>query len=80
MQFDDMQQYLFGKIVVDKLAGDFEMVFYFKATCAKMEDYSYVENVELKVLEKEMVNLVFPNVNQWNTVEHFGKNIYRLHK
>ena len=58
-----MQQSLSGKIVVDKLAGDFEMLFDFKATCAELLDFSYVENVELEVLEKEMINLDFPAVN-----------------
>ena len=72
-QFEDMQQSLSGKIVVDKLAEYFEMMFNFKATCAKLSYFSYVENVELRVLEKEMVNLDFPTVNQWKTIEQFGK-------
>ena len=77
-QFEDMQQSLSGKIVVDKLVGDFVMLFDFKATCAKLIDFSYVENVELKVLAKEMVNLGLPTVDQWKTIEQFGKNKYKL--
>ena len=53
-QFDDMQQDLSGKTVVDNLVGDFLIIFYFKSTCAKLDDYSYVENVELRVVAKEM--------------------------
>ena len=41
-QFDDMQQQsLSGKIVIDKLDGDFEMFFDFKDICAKFLDLSY---------------------------------------
>ena len=64
--------------MVDKLAGYFEMLFDFKATCAKLAEFSYVENVEVKVLENDMFNLDFPIVDQWKTVEHFGKNKYKL--
>ena len=78
-QFEDMQQSLSGKIVVDKLAEYIEMLFTFKSICAKFLDFSYVENVELRVLEKEIVNLYFPSINQWKTVEQFGKNKYKLH-
>ena len=69
--FEDMQQSLSGKIVVDKLAEDFEMLFDFKATCAKLSYFSYVENVELRVLEKKMINMYFLDVDQWNTIEIF---------
>ena len=78
-QFDDMQQSLSGKVVVDKLARDFEMLFDFKATCAKLSDFSYVENVELRVLAKEMINLDLPAIDQWKIIENFGKSKYRLH-
>ena len=59
--------------MVYKLDGHFEMLFDFKATSSKLAYYSYVENVDLRVVSKEMVNLDLPNVDQWKTVEHFGK-------
>ena len=41
-KFDDMQQEsLSGKVVIDKLAGDFNMMFEFKATCTKFPIFSY---------------------------------------
>ena len=64
--------------MVDKLPKDFEMLFDFKATCAKLSYFSYVDNVELRVLEKEMFNMDLPIVDQWKTVEQFGKNKYKL--
>ena len=78
-QFDDMQQqYLSSKTVIDKLAGDFEMLFDFEATCAKFPDFSYPKNVELRVLAKEMINLELPFFDQCNTVENYGKSQCRL--
>ena len=63
-KFDDMQQqYLSGKAVIDKLAGDFEMMFEFKSMCIKLPDLSYSENVDLRELAKEMINLYLPVVD-----------------
>ena len=75
-----MQQSLSGRTVVDKLVGDFEMLFDFKATCAKLSYFSYIDNLELRVFEKEMVNLDLPTADQWRTIQQFGKNKYKLHQ
>ena len=73
-----MQQSLSRKITIDNLDGDFEMMIDFKATCAKLQYFSYVENVELRVLEKEMINLDLPTIGQWKIIENFGKRKYKL--
>ena len=39
---------------------------------------SYVDHVELRVLEKEMANLELPIVNQLKTIEKYGKTKYRM--
>ena len=44
-----MQQSLLGRTVFDKLASEFELFFYFKATCAKAPETLYPETMELKV-------------------------------
>ena len=80
MNFEDMQQSLSREIVEDKLVEYFEMMFDFKATCAKFPYFSNVENVELRVLKKEMVIRDLPSVDQWRIVEQFGKNKYKLHQ
>ena len=74
-QLEDMQQSLSGKIVVDKLAGDFEMLFDFKAICTKFPDFSYAKNVELNVMAKEMISLDIPT-----TDDNYGKSKYMLHQ
>ena len=63
-KFEDMQQSLYGKTIVDKLEEDFEILYSFRATCAQLLEFSYVEHVELRVLAKEMAILKFPTIEQ----------------
>ena len=55
----DMHQSLSGKTIVDKLEDDFEIVFDFKAMCARLPYFSYRDHVELCVLSKEMFTLIY---------------------
>ena len=59
--------------MIDKLARDFEMLFDFKATCAKLPDLSYPKNMEIRVLAKEMISLDMPAADQWKTIENYEK-------
>ena len=58
-----MQQSLSGKEIIDKLSEYFEMLYAFRATCAQLPEFSYMEHVELRVLEKEMANLELPTID-----------------
>ena len=60
-KFEDMQQALFGRVVFDKMAGEFELLFDFKVAYAKVPNFSYAYNMELKVLAHEMVIKDLPN-------------------
>ena len=51
-KFEYMIQYLIGKVIIHKLAVDFEIVDQFKMIGAKMPPISYVDHVELRVLDK----------------------------
>ena len=73
-----MQQSLSGKTIVQKLSEYFEILNTFRATCGHLPEISFVDHVELRVLEKEIVSLDLPIVNQWKTVENFGKTKHRL--
>ena len=73
-----MQQSLCGKTIVDKLSEDFELLKTFRSTCVQLPEISYMDHVELRVLEKEMAILELPTVDQWKTVEKCEKNKYRL--
>ena len=77
-KFEDMQQALFARVVFDKLDGEFESLFDFKVKCAKVPKFSYVDNMELKVLAHEMVVTDFPNSEHWRAVEQHGSTKYKL--
>ena len=74
-----MQQCLLGKEIVDKLADDFEIVFTFRATCARLLDFSLKDHVEMWVLSKEMSTLEFRTMDQWKAIENFGRTKYTLY-
>ena len=78
MKFEDMQQSLSRKKIVENLSIDFEIIDTFRATCAQLPTISYVDHVELRVLTKETVGLELPNINQWKKVEKFGNTKYSL--
>ena len=67
-KFQDMQQSLSGKTVFNKLASEFELLFDFKATCAKEPKTSYPETMELKVQAFDMVVTTLPGPNQWRSI------------
>ena len=66
--------------MIDKLTGDFELLFDFKAICTKLPEFSYAENVELNVMVKETISIDLPTTNKWNLVDNYGKSKYRLHQ
>ena len=78
-QFSDMlQQSLSGKTVIEKLTGEFKIMFEFKAICTQSPYFSYLENVELSVMAKNMINMEMQASNKWKTIENYGKSKYRL--
>ena len=76
--FEDMNQSLSGKTLVDKLVVDFEIINTFRTVCS--QPISYVDHVELRVLDKEMENMELSSVDQWKTIEKFRKTKYKLHQ
>ena len=77
-KFEDMQQALSGRNVFDKLVGEFKLLFDFKVMCAKVPNFSYVDNMELKVPEHEMVVADLPNTEHWRAVQQYGSTKYKL--
>ena len=72
-KFKDMTQSLTGKAIIDKLAMDFEILDSFKMIGANIPPISYVDHVDLRVLDKEMENLEVPCGEKWKTIEKFEK-------
>ena len=75
-----MNQSLSGKTVVDKLIVDFEIINTFITICSQLPPISYVDHVELRVLEKEITNLELPYLDQWKMIAKFGRIKYKLHQ
>ena len=59
-KFEDMQKALSRRVLFDKLAENFELLFDFKVSCAKVPNFSYTDNMELRVLAHHMVVPDFP--------------------
>ena len=79
-KFEYMSQTLSGKVIVDKLAMDFEIVDSFKMIGAMFTPNSYVDHVDLRELDKYMENIEVPSRDQWHTIENFAKMKYILHQ
>ena len=67
--FTNMNQSMFGRTIVDKLVDEFEIFFAFKEACSHLQNFPYMDHIELRVLAKEMSTLDLPSVDQWKTVE-----------
>ena len=78
-KFGDMQQALSGKVVFDKLASDFELLFYFKASCSKVPKTSYPETMELKAQAYNMIVATLPSPNLWRVIQQYGSTKLKAH-
>ena len=77
-KFEDIQQALFGRNVFDKLVGDFKLLFDFKVACAKVPNFSYADNMDLRVLAHEMVVADLPNSEHWRSIQWYGSTKFKL--
>ena len=54
LNFADMTQSPTGKVLVEKLANEFKILFGFKEACVHLQIFSYKHHTKLRVLEKEI--------------------------
>ena len=78
-KFGDMQQSLLGNIIFDKLNSDFELLFYFKATCAELPENSYPETMELKAQAFDMEVVALPGPDLWRVIQQYGSTKFKMH-
>ena len=79
-KFEDMTDSLTGKVIIDKIAGDFEILDSFKMIGTNLSVLSYVDHVELRVLAKKyQVRKFHLNING-KPLNVFGKMKYRFHQ
>ena len=78
-RFDDLVKGLTRKIIMDKLIEDFEILQIFLIVRGGFPVVSYEAYVDLEVSIREMTEYDTTSVEQWRTVERFGKTKYILH-
>ena len=74
-----MQQSLLGKVIVDKLNRDFELMFDFKAACAEVPETSYPETMELKAQAFDMEVVALPGPDLWRVIQQYGSTKFKMH-
>ena len=74
-----MQQSLLGNIIFDKLANEFELLFYFKATCAENLETSYPKMMELKAQAFDMTAATLPSLDLWRSIQQYGSAKFKTH-
>ena len=78
-KFEDLVKGLTGKVIVEKLTEDFEILDRFSIIKKGLPAISYEAYVDLEVSIREMTEYDTPNVEQWKIMEKFGKTKYILH-
>jgi hypothetical protein len=77
--FQQLDHMLTGKILMEKMSGEFEMLNMVISTCRNLLPVSYAGHIEMRVLVKEMTNYDLPTADQWNFVEKYGRIRYSVH-
>ena len=74
-----MHQALSRKVVFEKLASDFELLFDFKATCSKVPKISYPKMMELKAQAYDMMAATMPGLDLWRVIQQYGSPKLKAH-
>ena len=78
-KFEYLVKGLTGKIIVQRLIEDFEILQKFLIIRRGFPIVSYEAYVDLEVSIREMTGYETPKVEQWRIVERFRKTKYILH-
>ena len=78
-KFEYLVKGLTGKIIVEKLIEDFEILEKFLIIKKGLPAVSYKAYVDLEVFIREMIEYNTPNVEQWKIMEKLGNTKYTLH-
>ena len=78
-KFDDLVKGLTGKVIVDKLTEDFEILQKFLIIRGWLPTMYYETYTDLEVSIQEMIEYDIPSAKQWRAMERFGKTKYILH-
>ena len=78
-KFEYLVKGLIGKIIVEKLTKEFEILEKVLIIKKGLLVVSYEAYVDLEVSIREMIEYDTPNAEQWKIVEKFRKTRYILH-
>ena len=78
-KFEDLEKGLTGKVIVDKLTEDSEILQKFLIIRRGLPKIYYEYYMELEVSIQEMMEYDTPSAEQWKAIERFGKTKYILH-
>ena len=78
-KYEDLVKGLTGKVIVEKLTEDFEILDRFLIIKKGFPTMSYEAYVDLEVSIREMTKYDTPNAEQWKIMEKFRKIKYILH-
>ena len=78
-KFEDLVKGLTGKIIVEKLTEDLEVLQKFLIIRRGLPTVSHEAYVDLEVSIREMTEYDTPNAEQWRVMERFRKTKYIFH-
>ena len=78
-QFEDLVKGLSGKIIIEILIEDFEILQKFFIVRGGLPIVYYEAYVDLEVSIRERIEYDMPSAKQWRTMERFRKTKYILH-
>ena len=73
-----MKQSLSGKIIFDKLASEFELLFDFKATYDEVPETSYPKTMDVKVQALDMAVVTFPGPDLSRSIQQYGSRKFKM--
>ena len=77
-KFKDIENELDGRLVVNKLIDDFEILSQFRIIKEQIPPISYASCIDLEFLIKKMMDYHIPSEKQWKEVKRLGRAKYKL--
>ena len=71
-KFEDLKRGLDGRLLVERLSKDFEILIQFKEIKIGLPSISYTPSIDLEVLIKKMLDYEFASQSQWKEVYRLG--------
>ena len=77
-KFEDVENELNGRTIVNKLIDDFKILSQFRIIKEQIPPISYASCIDLEVLIKETMDYHILVEKQWEVVERLGRTRYKI--